>query len=518
MRYLFLFFSLILCPGLGTSIISAQNAADICTDDNTAILNSVTDQCRHVGANEACYGNREVNITTSGDVNVRFDEPGALVNIASIRSIFLSEINETENTWGVAQIRMLVNQGNGVQEVTMLLFGDVAVNNSAVDIQGVQTTVKTEAQVFPTAPQRGFQPTYTLPAGTIVEAVGRLQDSQVWVQIRVPDTGDNGWVFRNLLNIHASAFGTLEVKDGTEPLFGSMQAFTFESGTSSCENAVVDGMIIQTPEGMARVSFLINEVTIELTGAGDGASAFVEANPESGAMNISVLDGTAYVTTASTTQQVRAGSQTSVEIDENLNPSGPPESARPFNQETVNSIPVLPMVRDTDQPYEPPDNSQPPRSEAIENGDSNLFVTSSTSNNGGTTNNTTSNNNNDSGQGNSDTQNNDGGSNTGGTGNTDDNNPTPENGNNTTNNGSDGSGGSGNENSNTNNSNGDESETTLTGHENSNSNSNNNDTVTHTTETEAEDVWLRIYLFGGLLVIGIIFVSLIVIYMRRTHK
>ena len=365
-----------------TSAILVSAQSDICDVGSTPIIEQVNETCSGVGANEACYGNREINIATHENVtDVPFDEPGALININSIRSIFLSEVNEREDTWGVAQLRLVVNQGNGVQDVSMLLFGDVTVENQVEDIRGTPTTVRSEAQIFPIAPAQGFEATFTLEEGQTVEAIGRLQ-TMVWVQIIVPETGENGWVFKSSLDIDDDTFASLPIKDGSAPLFGSMQALTFASGTSPCENTVADGLIIQTPDGRARVNFLINEVTIELTGAGEGATVFLQANPDSGEMDVNVLDGTTYVSAGPNTQQVDAGNQTSIPMSVDLRPLDAPSQPRSFDAQMINTIPVLPIVRNPGEPYIPPANPQISRAQAIESSDVSLVV-GSISYNGG---------------------------------------------------------------------------------------------------------------------------------------
>jgi hypothetical protein len=161
-----------------------------------------------------------------------------------------------------------------------------------------------------------------------------------------------------------------------------MQAFTYDSGTSpNCGDTVADGLLIQTPQGVARVSFLINEVAIELTSSADGASAFVQANPDGGTMNINVLGGTAYVNANGSTQQVDAGTQTSIPITVDLQPNGSPSSPQPFNTDAVLSIPVLSMVHDPLAGFQPESNPLPSRSEAVQDAtNTNLVINSTNSN------------------------------------------------------------------------------------------------------------------------------------------
>jgi hypothetical protein len=382
MRQFLLFLLIIVCMLGGAAIAAAQDTGG-CAVDDTTIVEQVDLVCEGVGANEICYGNFEVDAVPYPNVtDFTFEEPGARASLSSIQSLFLTGVNPENSAWGVAQVRMLVNQGNGTQDVTMLLFGDVNVTNEREPIEGVEAVVISDtAQIFPVAPSQGFPAMRSLEVGTTVIAIARLSNS-LWVRIQIPDTGEVGWVFKNALDIEAEPLAALLVEDGNEPHYGPMQAFTYDSGTSpNCGDTVADGLLIQTPQGVARVSFLINEVAIELTSSADGASAFVQANPDGGTMNINVLGGTAYVNANGSTQQVDAGTQTSIPITVDLQPNGAPSSPQPFNAGEIQSIPVLSMVRDPLAEFQPESNPLPSRSEAVQDAtNTNLVINSSNSN------------------------------------------------------------------------------------------------------------------------------------------
>jgi hypothetical protein len=376
MRQFALFLILIICILGGVSLVSAQETGG-CAVNNTTIVEQVGNVCQGVGANQICYGNHEVDAVPYPDVtNFSFEAPGALTSLSSIQSLFLKGVDPAANTWGIAQVRMLVNQGNGTQDVTMLLFGDVNVENKGAPIEGAQATVISDtAQIFPVAPSQGFPAMRSLAVGTVVTVFARLANN-LWVRIQIPETGEVGWVFRNALDLAPEAMPELPVEDGSAPHYGPMQAFTYQSGTSpNCGDTVADGLLIQTPQGVARVSFLINEVAIELTSSSDGASAFVQANPDGGTMNINVLGGTAYVNSGGSSQQVDAGTQTSIPITGDLQPFGAPTSPQPFNADEVSSIPVLSIVRDPLAGFQPESNPLPPRDEAVSSTDTSLVIT-----------------------------------------------------------------------------------------------------------------------------------------------
>ena len=74
-------------------------------------------------------------------------------------------------------------------------------------------------------------------------------------------------------NVTLLLFDDVEIGNATEaenelaeePLYNPMQAFYFQSGVDAmCPAAPDSGMLIQTPEGVGEVTFLINEVDISL--------------------------------------------------------------------------------------------------------------------------------------------------------------------------------------------------------------------------------------------------------------
>ncbi len=112
-------------------------------------------------------------------------------------------------------------------------------------------------------------------------------------------------------------------------------------------------MGIQTPEGEARISLLINEVSIELTGGervGEdeegGGTAFLQANPQSGeGRSVNVVNGSATVETENGMQTVESGQQSTIPISINLSPSGEPREPTDVDLSNINIQPFLPTVR-----------------------------------------------------------------------------------------------------------------------------------------------------------------------------
>ncbi|HRF99330.1 MAG TPA: hypothetical protein PLZ51_29155, partial [Aggregatilineales bacterium] len=82
--------------------------------------------CEALGENEICYGNREVEITPNDiEEPIEFLDPGDLLPLNQVRSLRLSTLDLENDIWGVAQIRLLLADFRNIQDVELLLFGDV---------------------------------------------------------------------------------------------------------------------------------------------------------------------------------------------------------------------------------------------------------------------------------------------------------------------------------------------------------------------------------------------------------
>lgn len=342
--------------------IVVSHAQEDCGINNTVVIEEVERECRNVGANEVCYGNNEVRaVPRAGVTGLDFTNPGDRSSVSNILSLNLSALNTGTSTWGVAQMRLLVSQASGTQDVTMLLFGDVELENAVEETDGIDVVVRRESATIYNQDSADSLQLATVTNGTTLTALGR-RDNNVWVRVRVPETGAIGWVLAGFIRPRNTTQGldSLPTQSGDTPYYGAMQAFSFISGNSTdCTGAVADGLLIQTPEGEARVSLLINEVSIELTSASSGASAFVQANPEQDGMSINVLDGTAYVETSQGSQRVDAGMQTNIPLSVDLSPLSAPSFPQTFDTAQIHSIPLLPVVRDPNRPSVPEANPLP---------------------------------------------------------------------------------------------------------------------------------------------------------------
>lgn len=333
------------------ALVSAQATCDV---DVTDVIEQVQGVCTDLDDNQVCYGNFEVNAITQDNAPVQnFAQQGDLADVAFIRSLFLSGLDPDTSRWGIAQMRLVTATSTGTQDINLLLFGDVEVENDVEQTTIIDVVVGRNAANIRNSPRDNSLILGSAPSGETLQAVGRLADN-TWVRVTLND-GSVGWVASWLVTPvdEADSLDDLAIQDSSTPYFGPMQAFSFtDSGESQCGNISTDGLLIQTPEGSARVTLLINEVSIDLLPSQNGATAIVTANPQDG-MTISMIDGEAEVTTGGTSFFVNATQQTTIPLNAELAPIGAPSIPIAYDVEAISGLPVLPVLRPSNLPIVP---------------------------------------------------------------------------------------------------------------------------------------------------------------------
>lgn len=328
---------LILCL-LCTSVPAAAQDNGCPVDVQLALQHSL-EHCLQIGPDQACYGNRQVTAVPQPQVTqFVFATPGDLEAIAGLRSMTLSAMDPITDAWGIAHIRLLVTSSSlEPTDVRLVLFGDVGITNLVDQRTTLPAAVATSTFInVRQYPGRNSGVVATLAPQAQITAIGRLADHS-WIRVM---TADNvvGWVLASLLITDGNA-DTLTVETSAAPYYGPMQSFLFSSEDSgSCASAPGDGMLIQTPEGQARVSFLINEVSIDLISVRQqGGSAFVQAPPQED-MAVVVLQGEASIASAGTEYRAIAGTQVTIPMGEEQTASGPPAMPEPYDPLLVDGL------------------------------------------------------------------------------------------------------------------------------------------------------------------------------------
>ncbi|MBI5929585.1 MAG: SH3 domain-containing protein [Chloroflexi bacterium] len=322
-------------------VAQAQSDTDCPEIVQTAFV-LTTANCDTLERNQACYGHLVLDAEPqTGYPNFTFEQPGDVVNVVEVRTLRLSAMDENTGAWGVAMIKIQADLEQTMpQDVTFLMFGDVALDNAT---QLIPVTAISEVNIR-SEPSTVSTILATLETGDVVTASGRLEDSS-WLRVLVPGQPDKaGWVFVELVRADAEVT-TLPVIDlaslGDEsaeigPQYGPMQAFYFQTGTddAGCPEAPNSGLLIQTPEGVAEVTLLTNEVDVQLSG-----TAYLEAQA-GGEMAVNVVEGSAQVTSMGVTRTAVAGTSVSVPMSDTLAPLDVPGPPEPYDEDTVQNLPT----------------------------------------------------------------------------------------------------------------------------------------------------------------------------------
>jgi hypothetical protein len=318
-------------------VVPVAAAPDCPTVVDTAL--ATTDAlCETTGRNQVCYGNVRVDAEPQPGVDdFEFSQAGDRVPVTALQSLRLSPMDMDTGAWGVAMMRLQASIPSSTPEdITLLMFGDVKLENG---VQTPQVTLDVTVSVDEYINVRRLPSTRASIMGVLapeqtVQALERLEDTS-WVRIQTPDMGIIGWVDASLLASEGD-LTTLSVTERWTPRYRPMQAFYFESGENSpgCPAAPTSGLLIQTPEGVGRVTLLINEVSIRI-----GSTAFVEARSGE-ELRVSTVEGEVLVEAMGVIHTAPAGAEISVPLDDHNEPSAPPSKPRPYNEAEWESLPV----------------------------------------------------------------------------------------------------------------------------------------------------------------------------------
>ncbi|MCL4248430.1 MAG: hypothetical protein KJ065_09830 [Anaerolineae bacterium] len=135
--------------------------------------------------------------------------------------------------------------------------------------------------------------------------------------------------------------GDTEV-DNTGGLGASpMQSIRLKTGITGtqCSEAPSNGLLIQTPHGVGRVTLNVNRVDISL-----GSTIFIDAVP-GGLMTVSTLEGSAIVSLNGMNQTALPGYQVRIAMDDDMNPLGFVDAAGMYDAATMLNLPVTLLPR-----------------------------------------------------------------------------------------------------------------------------------------------------------------------------
>lgn len=307
-------------------------------------LQITEESCHDTGRNTVCYGHFFLDASPYAGITqpLDFDSPGDIEDLNALRSLRLSAMDESAGSWGVALMQVeaaLEEAVTQITDVTFVMFGDVTLDSS-VPIIGVQSAQNLNVRRFPSESSFIIG---SVPPQTTLAANGRLGDSS-WVRVRFNTDADAiGWVSGDLISStgEINTLAVVEPETGDLPLveslaYGPMQMFYLESGIQDapCDAAPESGMLIQTPEGTAEVTLLMNEIDIKLR-----ATAYFQAQPN-GNMEVFVLDGAATVESGGESRVLAAGTTLQVPLDAAGLAAGIPTDPQPYDTADVQALPT----------------------------------------------------------------------------------------------------------------------------------------------------------------------------------
>jgi hypothetical protein len=294
------------------TMVVSIHGQDICSDVVQQAWSFVGDNCQNLGVNNACYGNIQIDAEPQPNVEgFTFDLPGDKTDFSNLRQIALSPLEQER--WGIATFNLQANLSNLLpgQSVTMLMFGNTLLQNYLA--LEARSTVEVEIKSNPSYDSDTLG---TIVAREALQVVGINQDGD-WFFVQNDILG--GWVEASSVRVR----GDLDELQVMSPdmISGGMQAFLFTSGigTTLCTDIISTGLIIQTNASEFRVDFAINNIRINL-----GSTAFIQNIPQNDGsyqMSVALLEGSAYLATATTNIFLEAGQQAQIELTNELIPN-----------------------------------------------------------------------------------------------------------------------------------------------------------------------------------------------------
>jgi hypothetical protein len=324
-------------------LIAATEYGD-CADIVNYALDATKSVCNSTGRNQACYGHVLLDAQAQPGMGpLQFNKVGDRIDLTRLDSLRLSPMDIVNQTWGVALLKLqadIPDQSSSSTNVSLLLFGDVQITNAIRNPVTINVSVrgKSNLNVRRQPNNQAFVITTLLP-GVSVVANGRNEDGS-WISVELPNQGGNGWVTRSLIESDGD-LDTLNISRPDLAGYGPMQAFYLKTGKSesTCAQASDDGILVQTPEGVAQVRLWINEVRIRL-----GSTAFIQARPNN-QMAIKTVEGEAHVEAMGVEQTVPAGTGVTVQMNANLAAVAPPSRPEAYMAQDVSNLPVQNLDR-----------------------------------------------------------------------------------------------------------------------------------------------------------------------------
>lgn len=342
------------------TITTAQATLQCATLLQVAV-ETARDACDDMQLNTACYGHSMVTAAPYPEAEAfQFQTIGNVIDIAQIASLETEAEDIDDAIWGIARIDVEALIPNSPHNtLTMLMFGDVEITNNfepneLVGVVNADRNVNVRRTPSPDAIILG-----SVESGARVIVVGRNADSS-WLRVRSEDF--EGWLLQNFITFdkddqHEDIIAALpDVNQVQEVYYGSMQSFFMrsEQGDAGCEDLPQSGLIAQAHD-KEQINIVVNDVAI---GFDSTIHLQTRTQQDTTYLFISVLEGDAFITSQNRTQLAQRGQSITIRLDEVGAADDVPSTAVPFNESTMNALPVTLLPRNIciPAPYQFPNN------------------------------------------------------------------------------------------------------------------------------------------------------------------
>jgi|GEM_PF-2446550 len=318
-------------------VIAAQPpGAAACGEMVRLALQTAGDACEGMGRNQVCYGHVLGDVTPQAEAAaIEWDSVGDTADLTAISALDLSPLNTEADQWGVAVMQVQASLPDTLpgQNVTMLLFGDVEIQDAAIDQARVDATTLGAANIR-LSPSTDGLVIGSLPVNTPLVVTGQTLNraGETWLRVKYEDYRTRtGWTFANLVDVDLALLPEVA---SDSLVYNPMQAFYFKTGLGStqCAEVPTDGVMIQTPKGMGLINLNVNGVHVSL-----GSTAFLtttrasDAAPDSPEiLQVTLFEGQGVIESQGVTRVLVPGSQTEIELDEQGQAASIPSRPEPY--------------------------------------------------------------------------------------------------------------------------------------------------------------------------------------------
>jgi hypothetical protein len=313
-----------------TATVSIAQLGGTCAALVEDALAAVGNNCGGLGRNSACYGFDNVSATFNEVMpGAFFTRPADLVELVDLQTLITGPLNIQSSQWGIAVLSVQADLPDALpgQNVTFLLFGDVALENavdpSVASAQSEPINVTTSAEVtLLTRPVANANTSATVAANTTLSA-DRLSDDLLWVRVVYDQIV--GWL--RVENVNSTADITSLPTQSSAPV-GTMQAVRLTTSPIgvNCDAAPPSLLVVQGPQQMT-VNLNVNGAELNI----GSTIALWTANEGDGTrMQLAVIDGGVYLDDGT---YIPAGYIAQVTLDEAGNVTGVWTEPRPMTLE-----------------------------------------------------------------------------------------------------------------------------------------------------------------------------------------